>query len=347
MCEEYVIHATLIKNVREDSSIARRFEKQLNRKYHKEIAEWRSIPPEEWLPFFYETLNPANAGALLWLSAVYLDLEFQQRVDVYGEIHMLGFRQFESQARLCKKLGRVEEKHTALHRRYQELRGSFKQKSKSLKAQEQRHLMQEKELDVLRSENVRLKRNQQLKALQEERDALQEKISRMSKKLQTRSSAVKSLKAEKEHLEQRLHEHQVFAEEMQNDLDKILKQFAQAASSSEHCPRAALCDRRILIVGGMTKLRAFYERLVTTMGGQFEYHDGDKSQGAEILSHLVERNDVVICPVDVNSHSACLQVKKCCKELNKPYYMLRSSSLSAVQNTLADVARNSRQRASA
>ena len=347
LCEEYVVHATLIKNVREDSPIARRFEKQLNRKYHKDIAEWRSIPPEEWLPFFYEILNPANAGALLWLSAVYLDLEFQQRVDVYGEIHMLGFRQFESQARLCKKLERVEEKHTALHRRYQELRGSFKQKSKSLKAQEQRHLLQEKELDVLRSENVSLKRNQQLKALQEERDALQKKIFRMEKKLHTRTSAVESLKTEKESFEQRLYEHQLLVEGMQDEFNKILQQLAQAASPPEHCANAVLCDRRILIVGGMTKLRAFYEQLVTKMGGQFEYHDGDKCQGDEVLSHLVERNDVVICPVDVNSHSACLRVKKCCKELKKPYYMLRSSSLSAVQNTLADVAREERQRASA
>ncbi|PID57620.1 hypothetical protein CSB45_07285 [candidate division KSB3 bacterium] len=345
--KEYAVHATLIKNVREDSPAARRFEKQLNRKYSREIADWRSIPPEEWLPFFYKILTPENAGALLWFSAAYLDLEFQQRVDLYGEIHMLGFRQFASQIQQQKKLETTQRNHSDLQRRYQDLRTSFKQTNKSLKAYEQQHCQQERELHLLRDENAALKQNQQLAALQAECEALQAKNFRLEKKLHTRARAVEVLKSEKEHFEQRLDEHQLFVEDMQSELDKILKQFSRAASPSEHCQREALCDRRILIVGGMTKLRSFYERLVTTMGGQFEYHDGEKSQGVEALSHLVERNDVVICPVDVNSHSACLHVKKCCKVLKKPYYMLRSSSLSAVQNTLADVARGSLQEASA
>jgi hypothetical protein len=89
---------------------------------------------------------------------------------------------------------------------------------------------------------------------------------------------------------------------------------------------------------GMTKLRLFYGQLVTKMGGQFEYHDGYKYNGPETLSRLVDRSDVVICPVDVNSHSACLHVKKWCKKLNKPYYMLRSSSISTIHQTLTEVA---------
>ncbi|HEC36184.1 MAG TPA: DUF2325 domain-containing protein, partial [Anaerolineae bacterium] len=40
----------------------------------------------------------------------------------------------------------------------------------------------------------------------------------------------------------------------------------------------------------------------------------------------------------VNSHRACLSVKKICKKWEKPYYMLPSSSVSSISRALTDVA---------
>jgi hypothetical protein len=111
----------------------------------------------------------------------------------------------------------------------------------------------------------------------------------------------------------------------------------------ETCPNRDLCARRVLLVGGITKLCAFYRDLVEKMGGEFGYHDGRASGGERALENLIGWADVVLCPVDVNSHRACLSVKKTCKKWEKPYYMLPSSSVSSISRALADVAMDNEQ----
>ncbi len=48
-----------------------------------------------------------------------------------------------------------------------------------------------------------------------------------------------------------------------------------------------------------------------------------------------EKNDVIFCPVEINSHNACQMVKEECKMRNKPCYFLRSSGLSALKKVLS------------
>jgi len=48
----------------------------------------------------------------------------------------------------------------------------------------------------------------------------------------------------------------------------------------------------------------------------------------------VKRSDLVICPVNCNSHNACLKVKKLCNQYDKELKILSSSSLSAVSHAL-------------
>ena len=57
-----------------------------------------------------------------------------------------------------------------------------------------------------------------------------------------------------------------------------------------------------------------------------------------MLGSRVLQADAVICPVDINSHAACLAVKKLCKKERKEFYMLHKSSISTVYNTLVSIA---------
>jgi hypothetical protein len=52
----------------------------------------------------------------------------------------------------------------------------------------------------------------------------------------------------------------------------------------------------------------------------------------------VFKTDIVICPVNVDSHAACLQVKKVCKKTETDLYMLRKASISPNYNTLKEIA---------
>ncbi len=46
------------------------------------------------------------------------------------------------------------------------------------------------------------------------------------------------------------------------------------------------------------------------------------------------RSDPVLCPVDINSHNACLSVKRLCKKLQVPYRMIHSSSQRGIAQSL-------------
>jgi hypothetical protein len=77
---------------------------------------------------------------------------------------------------------------------------------------------------------------------------------------------------------------------------------------------------------------------VSDLGGQFDYHDGCLKKGEYLLSQKITRSDLVLCPVDINSHAACQSVKKYSKKLGKPFFMLRGSSTSIIYKKLQEIA---------
>jgi hypothetical protein len=95
-------------------------------------------------------------------------------------------------------------------------------------------------------------------------------------------------------------------------------------------PLYDLCRKRILIVGGITRMESLYRQLIESNGGVFEYHDGYVKGGTKKLEFSLKRADMVLCPVDCNSHAACSLVKNLGKKYKKPVHMLTNSSLSAV-----------------
>ena len=88
------------------------------------------------------------------------------------------------------------------------------------------------------------------------------------------------------------------------------------------------------MIGGITKMKPFYRDVIENAGGEFDYHDGYLKTGKAHLEARVKRCDMVVCPVNCNSHNACLRVKKLCNKHNKTVKFLHSSSLSAVANAL-------------
>jgi hypothetical protein len=96
----------------------------------------------------------------------------------------------------------------------------------------------------------------------------------------------------------------------------------------------------VLIVGGIARMEALYRQIIENSGGVLEYHDGYMKGGAKQLESSLKRSDIVLCPVNCNSHAACSMVKNLGKKHNKPVHMLASFSLSAVTQVIrAGVAR--------
>ncbi|MHC1599599.1 MAG: DUF2325 domain-containing protein [Candidatus Methanospirareceae archaeon] len=95
-----------------------------------------------------------------------------------------------------------------------------------------------------------------------------------------------------------------------------------------------LKDLRVAYVGGVESLESSYKELAESFGCQFCYHCGHCERGKSAIASLIDGNDVIFCPVDINSHNACRLVKKVCKLRDKPCCFLRSSGLSALKKGL-------------
>ena len=95
---------------------------------------------------------------------------------------------------------------------------------------------------------------------------------------------------------------------------------------------------RIVLIGGISRLKPAYQEAVESMGAHFMHHTGTCPRGRKELAHLVKRAHIVLCVWDHNSHQACEAVKAICKALGKPCYFLSSSGVSQVRRILEELA---------
>jgi hypothetical protein len=103
------------------------------------------------------------------------------------------------------------------------------------------------------------------------------------------------------------------------------------------CPGRDLCGKKVLYVGGQSKMVPHYQQMVEHYGGQFMHHDGGVEAARSQLPKMLGTADVVFCPVDCVSHDACTCVKKMCKNYQKPFVMMRSSGLSTLARELGNI----------
>jgi hypothetical protein len=95
---------------------------------------------------------------------------------------------------------------------------------------------------------------------------------------------------------------------------------------------------RIVLIGGISRLKPAYQKAIASMGAHFMHHTGACPRGTKELARLVKRANIVLCAWDHNSHQACEAVKAICKALGKPCYFLSSSGVSQVRRILEELA---------
>jgi hypothetical protein len=81
-------------------------------------------------------------------------------------------------------------------------------------------------------------------------------------------------------------------------------------------------------------MESLYRELIEGSNGVFEYHDGYVKKGARDIESRLKRADMVLCPVNCNSHAACSIVKNLGKKHNKTVHILANSSLSTVSQVI-------------
>ena len=119
--------------------------------------------------------------------------------------------------------------------------------------------------------------------------------------------------------------------DLQSELSSLDGEFERLAKlSQEPEPRRPdLDDLTVLYVGGRPKLVEQLRVLTARWGGVLLDHDGGLEHTSGLLPGLVSQADVAFFPVDCVSHLAAGQIKRLCREAQKPFVPLRSASLAS------------------
>jgi hypothetical protein len=88
-------------------------------------------------------------------------------------------------------------------------------------------------------------------------------------------------------------------------------------------------------VGGIDRSEELFERTARDAGHSLEMHTGRVGgRGAARLAGSIERADLVVIVVEVNSHGGALQAKELARRRGRPSVIVRKPSLSALQRLL-------------
>jgi hypothetical protein len=323
-----VMHDFIIAGISKESVIAKYTQKILNKKYSEEITQLNNIEANEWIEKEDTFLNWKDFGAFIWVSASHKKLSEKDDDRIMHKIHMYSHEMYFEFQNVQKNLIRLENKYETTFEKYLNIRKKYKELNKEVK--------------ILKTLNNQfLSKNIQLEGLIEnaktdiiEKDGLTTQLRLLKQQLDIKEKEIKELKADNKQLYKKSGSQETLLSEIKHDFNEVISNFKLQQTNCNTCDRVDLCKKKVLIVGGLTKMESFYRKIVNEMGGQFNYHDGYCHQNESTLSNLIKKSDLVLCPVDVNSHAACLQVKKACKKTGTNFYMLRKSSISSVYNTL-------------
>jgi hypothetical protein len=332
----FEIHELLVSKLLNENNISRRLTSYLSRKYRAETLDFFDKDISLFLDTWESHLKKGEETAgLLWVAAIRPDLTEDHTLRIFGSIHMAMHMSLSENTRLGKELCLKEDKNRRLKQMVQDLnkinRSSEKEKAKPAKELaelQQRHAALKKEMAALRDSAG----NHELET---ENRQLQESLKTISKALTTYQKEVKALKHQNDKLISKLEKQRGMNLAIKKELEAYTLKISAMSRCDETCPSFDLCQKRILLVGGIDRMKVLYRQVVEQAGGKFEYHDGHLKGGIKGLRNQVRRADMVLCQININSHNACLMTKKLAKKYDKPFEILAAGGISGLAEALS------------
>lgn len=126
----------------------------------------------------------------------------------------------------------------------------------------------------------------------------------------------------------------LFEELRQYEEDLPDRQLPAAHEAGTQADR--LTGKKITFVGGIESLECHYRQIVESVGGRFCRHDGHCNGGESALEDCILGADLVVCPVEVNSHNAAKSVKKICKARGVRCCFPRTAGITGLKKALRE-----------
>ncbi len=339
----YEIHETMVRSSESETPISRKIDCRLNRKFKKEITAFFDLEEDELMQIWKSRVENGEIKGLLWVAATRADLSIESKRSLFGDIHMEMHLNAVENRKVRQQLSYLQDKNQELARRLKEesgVRRILKKENEKLEGDqtelrrqyaflENENLSIEKELSILR-------RNTGMLDLETENQQLRDELGNLSGEIGDYQQRLEALRGQNNKLLSKLESQRGMNDHLKKEMEEIFTQFSSLTRCDETCPSFDLCRKRILIVGGINRMESLYRQLIEENGGIFEYHNGHIKGGKKALENRIRRADIVLCPVNINSHNACSVVKKMGKKHRKSVQMLAGSGLGVISQALSE-----------
>ncbi|KQC10381.1 MAG: hypothetical protein APR62_01890 [Smithella sp. SDB] len=337
----FEIHELLVASAGSENQLSFRIDHFLWKKFGEQASHIHSFDENDMLEHWREFYRKGDYLAIFWGVVTRPQLSDKAKYEIFGTVHMSMHKTTEKYARDRQRLVFLESCLTGQDEKIRMLGTSRRQLQKdyddlacraaSLQSaldDELRKKISSARQPVVPPEEQRIQTDAENQRL---RDALAEKTQRtdeferlVAQLEKTVAQYAKALNSQKE-----------LQAKLRQETEYTIGILLNKTRCSENCPSFNLCRKRILIVGGIARMESQYRRIIEEGGGVLEYHEGNIKGGTRQLENSLRRADIVLCPVNCNSHAACSIVKNMGKKHKKPVHMLPNFSLSAITQALS------------
>jgi hypothetical protein len=338
----FEIHEILVSGAEKKGRLSEKMDDLLNRKFGPEIAPLLDLNETAILERWEACFHMGEYAGVFWAVAARPGLSIKSRRQIFGTIHMAMHGNVEQGAKLRRRLAFQEEQTRTMTLKAGEAASARKAMQKEHIRIQQAQTALSDQLKALEKENETLKRGLSflkerpvVSELQQANALIREELSGLSTRMAEKDVHIARLIEENSRLSSEIDRQRGLSNRFQKEANELVKGMFARNRCDASCPSFDLCKRRVLIVGGLTKMEALYRQMIEDGGGIFEYHDGYMKNGLRNLESRLRRADIVLCPTSCNSHAACSLVKSLGKKHNKPVCILASSSLSAMAQALS------------
>jgi len=334
------LHRMIMERLDKRNRLSEKVDRFLRHKYRKTIAMAADMKGDQLMEAWREGFQAGKMDGFFYVMALRNNISDEHLMEIFGETHML------CHANLAEVMNARRDVSIQLTAN-QKLAKLVNREKKRVKTLKQKNALLETSLNETRTLLTRFKKapvnekpeKKDDKKYETENQRLREKLRKLETQNANQADQLIQLEREKRRLQIELFDHQSKNQILDEEINSLIARISffvehTNKNCNDKCPQFKLCAKRILIVGGITKLKHLYRDLIESSGGEFDYHDGYMNNGKQNLEARVKRSDLIICPVNCNSHGACHRVKKLCQKHSKSVKMLPSSSLSAITEAL-------------
>ena len=333
----FEIHEILVGCSETENRVSKQVDRQVNRKFKAEISPLLELNEKVFMGHWASCFYGGGFSGVFWAAAIRSDLSAEARGRIFGDVHMSMHGNVEQSARFKRQLTFYREEAAKMSAKAREASRSRKtlqkENAKLLKNQEDlrnRLAAGQKEMARMTESLSSLKAARATDVFERKNERLGENPADLMKTIKERDTLLADFERKNRRLSEALEKQRRAGESLLKETGMLIQEAFKRNQCDETCPSYDLCQRRVLMVGGLTKMESLYRKVIEGKNGIFEYHDGYMKNGAKNLERRVRRADMVLCPVNCNSHAACALVKKLGKKHKKPVRLLASSSLNAI-----------------